>query len=146
MRLLMRMLFRLVSCSITVAFAIVVQTLLWLAAAEVLLIIDEDIGIFDTVLVFAGCYARPLPLLKHLKEGGKLIFPMGPLHRQQIAVLTNELLAENNGFYKVTFHDFCYFKTIEGRYGTKLIPLIGTEEVNLPDDTEQSPKNHQGDP
>lgn len=78
--------------------------------------LDESLGLFDTIFVWGTCFARPLLLASLLKPEGKLVFPMGPAHEQQIAVYSDE---GNNP--KTTFHEFCFFYPIQGKYGTDIM-------------------------
>lgn len=77
---------------------------------------DESLGLFDAIFVWGSCFARPLLLASLLKPQGKLIFPMGPAHQQQIAVYSDD---GNN--QKTTFHEFCFFHPIQGKYGTEIM-------------------------
>ncbi len=78
---------------------------------------DASLGTFDAVIVLAACRKRPLTLLRSLKEGGKLIFPMGPEHQQQITLLVNETVNDSEDVFRTSFHEFCEFTPIEGKYG-----------------------------
>jgi protein-L-isoaspartate(D-aspartate) O-methyltransferase len=78
--------------------------------------IQEPLGFFDSIIIFAACRKRPLSLSGNLKNGGTIIFPMGPLHQQQIAVL--EKVPEKDEIqYKTHFHEYCIFTPIRGLYG-----------------------------
>ncbi|HPA73303.1 MAG TPA: methyltransferase domain-containing protein [Spirochaetota bacterium] len=77
---------------------------------------DEELGLFDAVIVWAACHARPLILAAFLNEGGRLVFPMGPFHQQQIAVYTRD-----GAEAKTAFHEYCAFPPVRGRYGTDLL-------------------------
>ncbi|MCX7678691.1 MAG: methyltransferase domain-containing protein [Spirochaetes bacterium] len=78
--------------------------------------IDNAIGTFDTIFVWGACFARPLLLTMLLKKSGKIIFPMGPAHQQQIAVYF-----ESDDGPKTTFHEFCFFSPLVGKYGTEIM-------------------------
>ncbi len=77
---------------------------------------DESLGLFDAIFVWGACFARPLLLAALLKPEGKLIFPMGPAHQQQIAVYSDN--GDNPG---TTFHEFCFFHPLQGKYGTEIM-------------------------
>lgn len=63
-------------------------------------------GIFDRIIIFSGCSERPLFLMPYLKEGGIMVFPMGPDYQQQITVLEN-VQGGNGSLYKMDFFDLC---------------------------------------
>ncbi len=77
---------------------------------------DDSLGLFDAIFVWGACFARPLLLASLLKPEGKMVFPMGPAHQQQIAVYSDD---GNNP--KTTFHEFCFFYPIQGKYGTEIM-------------------------
>ena len=77
---------------------------------------DESLGSFDTVIVWGACHARPLILAAFLEPGGRLVFPMGPFHQQQISLYTRE-----GSEARTSFHEFCTFQPLHGRYGTDLL-------------------------
>ena len=79
--------------------------------------LDKPVGLFDAIIVFAACNKRPLTLLQNLKEKGVMVFPMGPMHQQQIPLLNNEIPDNDEELYKTYFYDFCIFPPIRGRYG-----------------------------
>lgn len=78
--------------------------------------VDESLGLFDAIFVWGACFARPLLLTTILNKDGKIIFPMGPAHQQQIAVYF-----ESEDGPKTTFHEFCFFYPIQGKYGTEIM-------------------------
>jgi len=78
--------------------------------------LDKSLGIFDAIVVFAACQQRPFSLNNFLRRDGLLVFPMGPIHQQQITVLTNKFLKDSEEHYKTTFHDYCIFPPINGIY------------------------------
>lgn len=77
---------------------------------------DESLGLFDTIFVWGACFARPLLLASLLKPKGKLVFPMGPAHQQQIVVYSDDGASQ-----KTTFHEFCFFYPLQGKYGTEIM-------------------------
>jgi len=90
---------------------------------------DGPLGMFDVIVVYAACYTRPLSLLKLLRPDGRLVFPMGPLHQQQITVAFNDMMKdETDGVIRTTFHELCNFKPIRGQYGTELFHMIHRED------------------
>ncbi len=78
---------------------------------------DAPLGMFDAVIVCAACRKRPLPLVRRLKARGKMVFPMGPEHQQQICVLLNETDDAEKELFKTSFHEFCEFGPLQGKYG-----------------------------
>lgn len=78
----------------------------------------EDVGVFDAIIIFAGCRKRPIQLLNALKPGGVMVLPMGPPHQQQIVrfEMPDESEAENS-IENCGFHDFCLYDSIKGIYG-----------------------------
>ena len=79
--------------------------------------IDESSGIFNAAVIFAGCTKRPLMLLHVMKQDGVVVFPMGPAHQQQIALMLNHRDEKVEGVFPVVFKEFCTFMPIAGRYG-----------------------------
>lgn len=84
---------------------------------------------FDVIIVFASCYTRPLSLLRLLRAEGRMVFPMGPLHQQQIAYAFNEMVKSDEGLIRTEFREFCTFKPIQGQYGTELFHLIDRDNM-----------------
>lgn len=78
--------------------------------------IQEPLGLFDAIIIFAACHKRPLALSSYLKDGGTIVFPMGPFHQQQIAVL-EKVPEKDEILYKIHFHEYCVFTPIRGLYG-----------------------------
>ncbi|MDY6934776.1 MAG: methyltransferase domain-containing protein [Spirochaetota bacterium] len=78
---------------------------------------DKGMGIFDAVIIWAACSRRPITLIEHIKDKGLIVFPMGPVHQQQITILRNEGDEESDQMFKITFHDFCTFTPLKGVYG-----------------------------
>jgi len=97
---------------------------------------EEEIGMFDAIVVFAACYTRPISLIRNLKVGGRIVFPMGPIHQQQIAIMKNEMELGEDELMETRFFDFCSFRLIRGPYGTDLYPLIGSQDKVLRDSSE----------
>ena len=64
---------------------------------------------FDGAIIFAAYHERPLYLFQFLKKNSTIVFPMGPPHEQQIAVLKPKKDKKSGGEYSVTFHEFCSF-------------------------------------
>jgi protein-L-isoaspartate(D-aspartate) O-methyltransferase len=79
--------------------------------------IDEPLGLFDAIIIFAACRKRPLSLSSNLQSGGTIIFPMGPFHQQQIAVLEKIPHEEGEAIYETHFYELCTFTPIIGLYG-----------------------------
>ena len=85
---------------------------------------SEELGTFDAIFVFAACYARPLSLAPMLKSRGRLIFPMGPFHQQQVSVFTMD-----EGGPHTSFHEFCSLQPIRGRFGTEILNYKEAEDM-----------------
>jgi protein-L-isoaspartate(D-aspartate) O-methyltransferase len=67
---------------------------------------------FDAIMVSAASPAPPRPLLSQLKEGGRLVVPVGD-DRGQVLV---RLKSESVNLYEETIGD-CRFVPLRGRYG-----------------------------
>jgi protein-L-isoaspartate(D-aspartate) O-methyltransferase len=81
---------------------------------------ESSLGIFDAVIVCAACGKRPLSLMRSLKKGGRMIFPMGLPHQQQITLVINDKPEGEDDLLRVSFHDLCFFSALQGRYGFPL--------------------------
>lgn len=79
--------------------------------------VDESLGFFDAAVILAGCRKRPLLLLHVMKPDSLVVFPMGPAHQQQIALMLNHRDDNVEGLYPVVFKEFCSFMPIIGIYG-----------------------------
>lgn len=77
----------------------------------------SDYGNVDAVIVHCACYKRPLTLMQNLKIGGKMVFPMGPPHRQQIVIIQNEPDPNTGANLKMFFREQGNFEYIDGIYG-----------------------------
>ncbi|HDP80064.1 MAG TPA: protein-L-isoaspartate O-methyltransferase [Spirochaetes bacterium] len=81
---------------------------------------DEGLGLFDGIIIFAALRKRPLSLTRQLKRGARISFPMGNPSQQQITVMINEPpdnLEEEGDLFTTSFHEFCVFPPVRGRYG-----------------------------
>jgi len=58
-----------------------------------------------------------LLLLHVMKQDGVVVFPMGPAHQQQIALMLNHRDENVEGIFPVVFKEFCAFMPIAGIYG-----------------------------
>ena len=80
--------------------------------------LDDTAGVFDAVIVHAGCMHSPYAALNLLKRNGLAVFPMGTAMLQQIAFYRNIKLAENdNPFKRYKFLETCQVPSIKGQYG-----------------------------
>ncbi len=79
--------------------------------------LEDEIGRFDAIIICAACQKRPIPLTAHLKPGGKMVFPMGPAYRQQVAVMSNTVDENSGTAYPTKFHEFCEFPLAIGPFG-----------------------------
>ena len=67
---------------------------------------------FDGILVAAAAPEAPRPLLQQLADGGRLVVPLGPLHREQ----TLTVFTRAGASFRRDEHVYCRF-----------VPLIGEE-------------------
>ena len=72
--------------------------------------------LFDSIIIFAAYYERPLYLTRFLKEQGAIIFPMGPAHQQQITVLKRNVVESGEDELEISFHEFCEFTPLKEMY------------------------------
>jgi protein-L-isoaspartate(D-aspartate) O-methyltransferase len=80
--------------------------------------LDDTAGVFDAVIVHAGCMHSPYAALNLLKRNGVAVFPMGTAMLQQIAFYKNIHLAENaDPFKRYKFLETCQVQSIKGQYG-----------------------------
>ena len=80
--------------------------------------LDDTAGVFDAVIVHAGCMHSPYAALNLLKKNGVAVFPMGTAMLQQITFYKNMTLAENdNPFKRYKFLETCTVQSIKGQYG-----------------------------
>lgn len=78
--------------------------------------LDDRTGFFDGVIIFAGCMHSPYSVLNLLKPGGVAVFPMGPVHLQQITLYKN--IPADDPFKRYKFLETCVVPSIKGDYGT----------------------------
>lgn len=78
--------------------------------------LDDTTGIFDGVIIFGGCMHSPYAVLNLLKPGGIAIFPMGPMHLQQITMYKN--IGTSDPFKRYKFLETCVVPSLQGEYGT----------------------------
>ncbi|RKY40842.1 MAG: protein-L-isoaspartate O-methyltransferase [Candidatus Omnitrophota bacterium] len=73
----------------------------------------EEFSPFDKIIVAAGAKIIPPPLLSQLREGGRLVIPVGNLYHQELIVVDkrgeNEYIKNNAGG--------CIFVPLVGKYG-----------------------------
>lgn len=80
--------------------------------------LDDTAGVFDAVIVHAGCMHSPYAALNLLKKNGIAIFPMGTAMLQQITFYKNITLADgDNPFKRYKFLETCTVESIKGIYG-----------------------------
>ncbi len=81
-------------------------------------IVSEELGEFDRIVIYAACQMTPVAILNNLKENALAVFPLGPVHQQQLCKFSYSIeTGEQNTKY--TLHDFCEFDPIRGEYGWK---------------------------
>jgi len=75
----------------------------------------EEFSPFDKIIVTAGAKIIPPPLLSQLKEGGRLVIPVGDLYHQELIVIDkkgkDKYIKNNAGG--------CIFVPLVGKYGFK---------------------------
>ena len=74
-------------------------------------------GEFDAAIILSACQKRPLSIIDYLKKSGVMVFPMGTVLQQQIAILKNEHSAAGEGLFATEFKEMCTFAPIRGQYG-----------------------------
>ena len=80
--------------------------------------LDDTAGVFDAVIVHAGCMHSPYAALNLLKRNGIAVFPMGTAMLQQITFYKNANLADgDNPFKRYKFLETCQVPSIKGQYG-----------------------------
>lgn len=77
-----------------------------------------DLDFFDGIIIWAACSHTPYSVVNQLKEGGVAVYPMGPAHQQQIVRYVHRPDAEDMT-RNYSFHEFCLFGPLRGRYGWK---------------------------
>jgi protein-L-isoaspartate(D-aspartate) O-methyltransferase len=78
---------------------------------------NPGLGQFEAAIVWAACVKRPVSVISRIRFGGRMVFPMGPLHQQQIALLVNMPKESTEEFFQTTFHEFCIFSPLYGLFG-----------------------------
>jgi len=80
--------------------------------------LDDTAGFFDAAIIYSGCTHSPYAVLNLIKPGGVAVFPMGPLHMQQITLFNNIVKgAEADPFERYKFFRTCSVPSIKGAYG-----------------------------
>jgi protein-L-isoaspartate(D-aspartate) O-methyltransferase len=74
----------------------------------------KEFGPYDAILVAAAAPALPPPLLEQLKEGGRLIAPIGSEDHQQLLLVTR-----GGSSYSTEHREPCRFVPLLGRHGWK---------------------------
>jgi protein-L-isoaspartate(D-aspartate) O-methyltransferase len=102
--------------------------------------LDVEEGSIDAIIVHAACKKRPLNLIKSLVHGGKMVFPMGPAHSQQIVLLENTPNYKQDEPYCIKYFDFVGYESIAGRYGYEApdYSMMGEEVYLKPEFQERS--------
>ncbi|MGL4370005.1 MAG: protein-L-isoaspartate O-methyltransferase family protein, partial [Spirochaetota bacterium] len=81
---------------------------------------ENNYGKIDGAIVHAACRKRPLPLLEEMVPGGAVVYPMGPAHMQQIAVMQNRQDMMRGENFITKFYETGHFSLIEGIFGYDL--------------------------
>jgi protein-L-isoaspartate(D-aspartate) O-methyltransferase len=76
---------------------------------------DEEIK-FNKIIVSASAPSVPDPLLKQLKEEGKMVIPIGSRTFQHLNIITKN----KDGSIKVEYSDGCMFVPLLGKYGWQM--------------------------
>lgn len=80
--------------------------------------LDDTAGFFDAAIIYSGCTHSPYSVLNLIKPGGVAVFPMGPLHMQQITLFKNIVKgSETDPFERYRFFSTCNVPSIKGAYG-----------------------------
>jgi protein-L-isoaspartate(D-aspartate) O-methyltransferase len=69
---------------------------------------------FDAILVAAGAPAIPAPLLEQLKDGGRMVVPVGSDAQQELMVVIRR-----GNDYELRRSEGCRFVPLQGAYGWK---------------------------
>jgi len=80
--------------------------------------LDDTAGFFDAAIIYSGCTHSPYSILNLVKPGGVAVFPMGPLHLQQITFFKNIVKgSDTDPFHRYKFFSICNVPAIKGAYG-----------------------------
>lgn len=80
--------------------------------------LDDTTGFFDAAIIYSGCTHSPYSILNLIKPGGVAVFPMGPLHMQQITFFKNIVKGtDTDPFERYRFFRTCNVPLIKGAYG-----------------------------
>ncbi len=80
--------------------------------------LDDTAGFFDAAIIYAGCTHSPYSVLNLIKPGGITVFPMGPVHMQQITLFRNIVKGtDTDPFERYKFFRICNVPLIKGTYG-----------------------------
>jgi protein-L-isoaspartate(D-aspartate) O-methyltransferase len=90
---------------------------------------DENYGTINGAIIHAACRKRPLSVLVNMKARGRVVYPMGPAHIQQIALIENRENMESSATFDTHFFEQGVFSIIEGPYGYDNIRTISIEEL-----------------
>jgi protein-L-isoaspartate(D-aspartate) O-methyltransferase len=72
-----------------------------------------EYALYDRIIATAGCPGIPRPWMDQLKEGGKIVAPVGGMHEQRLV-----LIEKKNGKILETDLNFpCVFVPLRGLYG-----------------------------
>jgi protein-L-isoaspartate(D-aspartate) O-methyltransferase len=71
-----------------------------------------DVGPFDAIIVSAGAPQIPPSLTEQLREGGRMVIPVGPSHSQELL-----LVRKRNGNSEITRLEACRFVPLIGMHG-----------------------------
>ncbi|MFN3534743.1 MAG: protein-L-isoaspartate(D-aspartate) O-methyltransferase, partial [Desulfatiglandales bacterium] len=75
----------------------------------------EDHSPFDAILVTAGAPSVPSPLLNQLKDGGRLVIPVGERHNQELIKITKK-----DGLQRTENLGGCRFVDLVGVHGWRV--------------------------
>lgn len=86
--------------------------------------LDDTAGFFDAAIIYSGCTHSPYSVLNLIKPGGFAVFPMGPVHMQQITLFKNIVKGEETDpFERYSFFSTCNVPSIKGIYGNSNVAL-----------------------
>ena len=104
--------------------------------------LSVNLGEFDGIIIYPACSHGPLPLLALLKENGRAVLPMGPPHRQQLALYTKFSKNWERHSANFKFFDFCEIDSIRGQYGwLDTLPVYMNIEENPDSESEKTDKD-----
>ena len=104
---------------------------------------ENDYGRIDGAIIHAACRKRPLTVLEQMKPGGAVVYPMGPAHMQQIAVMMNKEDLVRGERFSMRYYEPGTFSLIYGLFGYDTVEganMFGEEgEIEPPKSLDSNP-------